>query len=411
MSNKKYTIISTIVDDAPYGDINWCTISFLSPEKVDDTSFMNIMGFKVHNGFNTFELAKNDAKERKIKDARYDVYPSQLGKLYPWDDATKTDEIEYDDAKLNELDRTRRENIDKIKLIKEQFKNEYKTLYANTNLERMEQQRKRLRTKLYDKGLITKDEYENMEDLNSDSINRDSEAETKKIEKMNNELDECFKTDYLDENPLTGLKFGCISIFTPKNTGGLKSVLFKIRGLFETHKDMEKRIKKLAVTHPHDRIYRFEIGKWCPYTDDDSMNPQLLLKQLNYAMKCYLDNSAKEKENFDKRIKTLQERTEQESKIIKENNRKLKRKERRDKKKNKEVAAGEKQTEPTKTDPVRIESTGNDANSDVFSQLPVGNPEDHDAIQNIINFLDDPELRGKFAVDKSATETVTVDVN
>ena len=138
MPNKKYNIIEKIEDDAPFGNINCCTISFLTPQKIDSIKFLDVKGFRVHNGYNTHELANIDAKKIKDQKKNHDVYISELGKIYAWDDATKTDEVEYDDNKLNELEKTRRENIDKIKLMSEQFKNEYKTLHADSNSERRE---------------------------------------------------------------------------------------------------------------------------------------------------------------------------------------------------------------------------------------------------------------------------------
>ena len=395
MSDKKYTIITNIEDDAPYGNINWCTISFLTPEKIDSINFLDIKGFKVHNGFNTFELAKNDAKERKEKNKNHDVYLSQLGKIYGWDDATRTEEIEYGDDKLDELEKTRRENIDKIKLIKEQFKNEYKTLYANTNMDRMEQQRNKMKKKLYEKGLITKEEYEMIQEVNKPT--NEIKDTALKMEKMNSEIDECFKTDYLDENEPTALKYGCATIFTPKHIGGLKTVIFKIRGLFQTQQELEKRINRLKKLYPNNRIHRFEVGKWCAYSDNDFADPEILLKQLNYAMKCYLDNMENEKENFEKRKQTLQDETENEAKLQKESNQRQKRK-RTGKKISKKPGK-----EPTA--PVSVEDKQ-------YENIPlVGIPEDQDAIQKVINYLDDPELRNKFAVNKSDRETVAVDIN
>src|SRR5580700_1979901 len=117
VNDRRYKIITTIEDDVPVGDVNWCTVSFLTPHKLEKLKFLDIMGFKIHNGYSNIELALDDAKKIKEKNKNHDVYISQLGKIYAWDDATKTDSIEYDNDKLNDLEKTRKENIDKIKLI------------------------------------------------------------------------------------------------------------------------------------------------------------------------------------------------------------------------------------------------------------------------------------------------------
>lgn len=391
-NNKKYKIITSIEDDAPSGDINWCTISFLSPQKIEKIKYLHVRGFKVHNGYNTAELAHDDAKKIKEKNKNNDVYISQLGKIYAWDDATKTDSVEYDDDKLNELEKTRRENIDKIKLMSEQFKNEFKTIHANTNNDRMEATRKRMQEKLYQKGLITKQEYDMIKDANKPVSEVKEIAES--LDSLKNEIEECYKTDYLDENDPVGLKFGCMTIYSPKHIGGLKTLCFKIRGLFQTPSELNRRVIKLESLYPNDRVYTFEIGKWCPYSENDSVDPQVLLKQLNYTMKCYLDSLEHEQEEFEKRKEKLQTKTEQDSKLIKAQNKKTNIKEKREVAKRKKAGLVDKLPEDN------MASQEQQQQNDTI--LSLGNQEDDAAIQDIIKYLDDPELRNKFPAEKTS---------
>ncbi|XWV25116.1 hypothetical protein QJ856_gp0660 [Tupanvirus deep ocean] len=395
-NNKKYKIITKLEDDAPHGDINWCTISFLSPQKIEKIKYIDVKGFKVHNGYNTAELAHDDAKKIKDKNKNHDVYMSQLGKIYAWDDATKTDSVEYDDEKLNELEKTRRENIDKIKLMSEQFKNEYKTVHANTNSERVEASRKRMQEKLYQKGLITKEEYELIKEVNKPMQDIKEIAES--MEKIKVEMEESFKTDYLDENESVGLKYGCMTIYSPKHIGGLKTLCFKVRGLFQTPSELNKRVRALERLYPNDRIYKFEIGKWCAYSENDNADPMELLKQLNYTMKCHLENLEHEKEEFEKRKEKMQSQTEQESKLTKARNRAEKRKEKREAAKRKKAGLTDKLPED---EPVVKENKLEPVSS-------LGNTVDDVAIQNVINFLDDPELRDKFPADRTTTQAVDI---
>ena len=99
MLNKKYKIIDTIEPDAPFGYINHVTISFLTPQKEEKTKYLEVIGFKVHNGYTNEDIANDDTKRLKSIDNRHDIFPIEMGKLYPWDDLTKTDNIEYDDTK------------------------------------------------------------------------------------------------------------------------------------------------------------------------------------------------------------------------------------------------------------------------------------------------------------------------
>lgn len=388
VDNKKYKIIKTIEDDAPFGNINWCTISFLTPQNIDNLKYIDVKGFKIHNGYNTSELASDDAKKIKEHDKNHDVYLSQIGKIYSWDDATKTDCIEYDDEKLNNLEKTRRENIDKIKLMSEQFKNERKTIYAtasaNTDAEKAELTRKRLQEKLYADGKITLKELEMIRETNKPC--KDVKQMAESLEKIKTEMEECFQTDYLAENNPVPLKFGCISIYSPKKIGGLKTLCFKIRGLFQSMPELDKRIKKLESIYPHDRLYRFEIGKWTPFSENDDIHPLNLLKQLNYSMKHYLENLTNEESEFEKRKENLQSQTEQESKIIKANNR-------REKRNGKRSNAKSKVSVPV-SKPAEIESFGDQQNKE--------------SIQNILDYLDDPELRNKYPASSTTTTEVTL---
>ena len=399
-NNKKYNIITSIEEDAPHSEICWCTISFLTPQKIEQTKFLDIKGFKVHNGYITGEWANDDAKIIKQKNDKHDVYLSKIGKIYGWDDATKTDAIEYDDEKLNELEKTRRENIDKMKLVGEQFKNEYKTLHANANVERSEALRKRMQKKLYDKGLISQKEYELMQEENKPV--KEIKEIAQSLESLESEIEEAFKTDYLDENEPSGLKYGCMSIYSPKRIGGLKTLLFKIRGLFQTPEELMKRVKKLEKLYPNDRIYKFEIGKWTPYSDNDHIEPITQLKQLNYCMKCYIENMDKEKEDFEKRKKNLQSQTEQESKVTKAKNRRQRKKEKLEAEKN--VAVPAEPAVPSvpveQAAPITSENT----------TISIGNEKDDAAIQKIFDYLDEPELHNKFAADKNSIQTMAVDI-
>ncbi|AAV50704.1 hypothetical protein [Acanthamoeba castellanii mimivirus] len=325
-SNRRAERLTTIGDDAPFGNINFFTISFLSPEKVEKTKYLDIRGFKIHNGYNTLEVANSDAKELRKKYIDHDVYVTQLGKVYSWDDPTKTDSIEYEDEKLNELEKTRKEHTDKVKLMQQQFKNEFEIIRPNINTDRLNNQKKRLRDKLYSKGLISKAEYEMAETLDKptneikDIAVCQKQAEEEAV-KMANE-------DYLDENPPVGIKFGCISIYSPKFIRGLKQFCFKLRGLFESQEELEDRVNKLHKIYPNDRIHTFEVGKWIPYSDTIDDN-EVSLNYLNYSMKCYLDNVANEREEFEKRKDNLQKQNEEAAKITKRKNRQEKRREKR----------------------------------------------------------------------------------
>lgn len=369
-----YTIISSIENDAPFGAVNWCTISFLSPQDIEETDSLEVKGIKVHNGYTAMELATDDAKKIKANNKHHNVFLAELGKLHAWDDVSKADVIEYDNKKLNDLEKTRREQADKIKLMNEQLKNEHRASSADSAV-RKEKCYDRLRKKLYDRGLITKKELEMIEEEP-----KISEKKHELNDSLKQAIDEC-TTDYLDENTPVALKYGCISIYSPKHIKGLKTLSFKIRGIFQTEKQLIKRTDQLQKLYPNDRIYHFEVGKWCAFSESSHQDsdPNILLKQLNYSMKCYLNLIEHEGEEFEKRKEALKSKTEQESKAKLRNN--------RDSRKTAKPEPAEK--------------------SDASLQ---NNPEDEANIQKLMNFLDEPELRNKFISDNKGGERVTVSI-
>ncbi|BCS83114.1 hypothetical protein QLL95_gp1009 [Cotonvirus japonicus] len=389
MNNKtKYKIISSIEDDAPFGDVNLCTISFVTAEKIEKIKNLDIKAFKVHNGYTTLETANFDVKKLRTNNPNHDVYVSQIGKLYQWDDATKSDSIEYDDKKLNDLEKTRKENIDKVKLMQEQFNNEYKTIYANDNNNRTNNQKKKLRDKLYEKGCITKEEYDMIKkfDKSTNEIKDLAAMQTK----IDQESSECSSVDYLDENPPTALKYGCITFYSPTSIKNLKNLCFKVRGLFETPRELNKRVAKLEKLYPNDKIYTFEIGKWCPYSETYT-DLSVALKYTNYCMKIYLENLENEKEAFEKRKNDLQTKTENESNIIKASNRQQKRREKREKERlnrKNQLAKQTTQSNSVSSSTTINEQTIDQTNNEVDTRVDViGDGTDNNAIKNIMDYI------------------------
>lgn len=417
MTEKKYDIITTIEDDAPYGDINFFTISFLSQDKINKTKWLDIRGFKIHDGYNSGEMADTNCEEIRRKLPNHDVFVGKMGKLHPWDDATKSDTTKYDNKKLNDLEKTRKENIDKIKLMNEQLGNEFKhkTTKINPTIDRMDKQRKRIQQKLHDMGKISTKEVEMLEQ--EELKEKKTKEPPKNMEEIKKEIEECFKTDYLDENPPIGLKYGIITVYFPKYIKNLKMMHIKIRGLFQTMTEMNKRVRQLEKLYPKDRIYTFEMGKWCGLTDNETLSELDKNKQLNYLMKCYLDNLQHEAEEFEKRKEEMTDKNKQEQKVKKIQNRRERRKAERVAKKTGKVQTDENNNNsnnntnnPTPTKNTAVDNSSKKSETASIDVPFVENEEDEETIRKIIDFLEDPELTDKYSVDKSKLQTVQVDI-
>lgn len=414
MTDKKYTVIKTIPADAPFGYINWLTISFLTPQKYEDTKYMDIIGFKVHNGYTIEENANKDCTLIKQRNKNHDIFPIEMGKLYNWDDIDKAEQSEYDNQKLNELEAKRRENADKVKLMKEQFKNEHNLKIAPDRGRNEIQER--MRNNLYKQGKITKKELELMQEQNRPL--KEVRVEAAGRERIEREAAAAFETDYLDLDEDKPLKFGCISIFTPKSIGNLKEPCFKIRGVFETEEEVMDRINQLKRLHPHDRVFRFKIGQWTVYTDNHNLSGEQQLQQLNYAMKTHLDRLSTEEKEFEERKKTLKTEAENEAKLKKMSNLKEKRAAKKAKRKAAAEGTSVAVSEPPAAAGPAPTSTF-DRPAYAASTAASIETETDPAIRNLMEYLNDDALLGKFMSDEqsansdpaSRPERATIQIN
>lgn len=405
MANKKYKVIDTIPPDAPFGYINWVTISFLTPQKTEKTKFLEVIGFKIHNGYTVEEIANADAKRLKTINKNHDIYTIELGKLYAWDDITQSENVEYDDTKLNDLEHTRRENADKLKLMREQFKNEHSIGLSNTPDSRLEERQKQMRLKLYREGKITQKEYELMQEKSKPL--EEIKLEAKEKMRLEEEATEAFKTDYLDVNEPVPLRYGCISIFTPKKIGNLKFPCFKVRGLFQTKEDLDVRTSQLKKLYPDDPIFVFELGIWTVYSDSNTLSGEKSLMQLNYAMKSHLDTLATEEEEFEKRKTEKVTDIKNQANVTKAKNKKEARQNKRqlklDKKNGVKPASTEQSatTTSTTTSAPKKPAPKNQVNHSLKGV-------DDIAIQNIMDYLRDDGSKDRFKTEPQDRSNATV---
>lgn len=291
-----YKILDTLKNDAPFSLVTYYNISFLSPERIDESKNLQVKGFKVYNGYFNINDAKNDSANLKNIHPEHDIFVSSIGSIYVWDDSTRSEAIEYNDKELNDLENVRRENVAKMDLLKEQLKNE-SIGGANRSDERKDKTKERLKKKAIEKGLVN---FTVKEDYILD-------------DEMINKINEANKDDYLDENDIVGFTYGCITFYSPHFVGGINNVYYKLRGLFETLEEVNSRVEELKIKYPDDRIYIFEVGKWTVFNESDKFSFEEGYKRLNYAMKCHLDNMDNEKDEFEKRKSEMIDKNKKES--------------------------------------------------------------------------------------------------
>lgn len=310
---KKYNIVNSFEDDIPYDAIIYCSISFIGVDKIDKINFLQIRGFKIHNGYTSVEAAAEDAAKLRLKMPNHDIYIAPIGKFLKWDDINSSEQIDYqasneeDTRKLNDMELKRREGRDKYDLILQQEKNErhnIKTQRAadkyNTLVDRLHKKNK---LSCRDAEIIKSHEQKFI--LDPDYNN--------KYASIKPDIDEAYKTDYLDVNDPVPLKYGCVTIYSPYKIKGLKEHYIKIRGLFRNVNTLSKRTKKIEADYPNDPgSYKCEVGKWSPYSDME-LGTDEILSQLNYCMKCYYDKLNDEEKEFKERMEKIKKLKEEQT--------------------------------------------------------------------------------------------------
>lgn len=127
--------------------------------------------------------------------------------------------------------------------------------------------------------------------------------------------------DYLDEDtPISGQSWVCISFLSPEGIKNCNIRGVKIRGVYSTKKQADKRVKELQITDPDFDIFVGEVGKWLPWNPDpnDAEDQVYQETQLNDLMKGYKENLVNAKKVQEERKRSMLEEgaKEEESKLV-----------------------------------------------------------------------------------------------
>lgn len=129
---------------------------------------------------------------------------------------------------------------------------------------------------------------------------------------------------YIVNDPvLENQKYVCISFVMPENIKdpetnvssnkfNNKFRMFKIRGSFSTLDEAKNHAIKLRdEVEPHVNVYVAEVGKWLPFSDDDSLSEDVEYKekQLNELMKLHKEHLEKSKNYIKEKAQTETNKT------------------------------------------------------------------------------------------------------
>lgn len=133
--------------------------------------------------------------------------------------------------------------------------------------------------------------------------------------------------DYLTEDtPIPGQLWVCVSFLSPEGIKNCTVRGLKIRGVYGTKQEAEKRAEELNKVDPDFHVFVGEVGKWLPWDPEpDSVQDNIYQeKELNDLMKAYKENRDKAKQMQKERKEDLIRKAaiEEQAKLKNEDNNK-----------------------------------------------------------------------------------------
>lgn len=110
--------------------------------------------------------------------------------------------------------------------------------------------------------------------------------------------------DYLREDDIIpNQRYVCISFISPEGIKNCSIRGLKIRGVFPTKEEADKRAEELQKIDPDFDIYVGEVGKWLPWDPDPNSIKDAVYqeKELNDLVKGYKENQEKAKKMLEQR--------------------------------------------------------------------------------------------------------------
>lgn len=129
--------------------------------------------------------------------------------------------------------------------------------------------------------------------------------------------------DYLEEDdPIHGQSWYCVSFLSPEGIKNCSVRGLKMRGVFSTREEADKRAEYLQNLDPDFHVFVGEVGKWCPWDPDvNNIDDQRYAEEdLNDIMKGYKENLLRAKKIQAQRKKDMLKQTALEEQETQNNN-------------------------------------------------------------------------------------------
>jgi hypothetical protein len=118
------------------------------------------------------------------------------------------------------------------------------------------------------------------------------------------------KIDYLNEDlQISGQNYCLISFVSPEGSQKCDVNGIKVRGVFDTVDEANRKADELRTVDPDFDIYVASVGKWLPWFPDPKKVPSVEYQepQLNELVKGHRENQIKSKRHFEERKRDLME--------------------------------------------------------------------------------------------------------
>lgn len=101
----------------------------------------------------------------------------------------------------------------------------------------------------------------------------------------------------MEDDPITDQYWACLSFLSPEGVRNCNIRALKIRGVFATREEADKRAKELQQIDSNFHVFVGEVGKWLPWDPDpNDVKDQIYYeKELQKLMEGYKENLDKSK--------------------------------------------------------------------------------------------------------------------
>lgn len=116
------------------------------------------------------------------------------------------------------------------------------------------------------------------------------------------------KIDHLTEDPpIPGQQWVCLSFLSPEGIKNCNIRGIKVRGVFGTKEEAEKRAEYLSKTDPNFDVFVGEVGKWLPWNPDpnDVQDQKYQEEELQKIMEELKNNQEKAKRMQEQRKRDM----------------------------------------------------------------------------------------------------------